>query len=137
LSGLENLVKPALRAEIGRKKEMLIVSEQTERKKRKQKESANAIERGNGPGVVKRNEAVTTAVAVLGTENGNAIAEGRIVIMTAEVAEGKLCAMLIIQFANVWWHLWLFIIPSHYALLITNAILDAQITVALKRTFKG
>ena len=102
LSGLENLVKPALRAEIGRKKEMLIVSEQTERKKRKQKESANAIERGNGPGVVKRNEAVTTAVAVLGTENGNAIAEGRIVIMTAEVAEGKLCAMLIIQIANVW-----------------------------------
>ena len=84
---------------------MLIVSEQTERKKRRQKESANVIERENGVAVVKRNEAVTTAVVVDVTENGNAIVEGLIVIMTAEVAEGKLCVTLIIQFASPCWNL--------------------------------
>jgi hypothetical protein len=72
---------------------MVIVSEQTERNlRRKQKESANVIVRGNAPGAARRNEAVTTAVGVegKGTENGNVIVEGRIVIMTAEVAEGQL-----------------------------------------------
>lgn len=70
---------------------MVTVSEQIERKKKKQKGSVNATVRGNG--LV--NEVVTIVAEGEGrgteeTEKGRGTVEGQIVIMTTEIAEGQL-----------------------------------------------
>lgn len=68
---------------------MPIVSELIEKRKKKQKESVNAIGRGNVLGVVKETEAVTPTVEEEGTEieNASVIVASRIEIMIVEVGE--------------------------------------------------
>lgn len=75
---------------------MPIVSELIEKRKKKQKESVNAIGRGNVLGVVKETEAVTPTVEEEGTEieNASVIVASRIEIMIVEVGEGQSCTHL-------------------------------------------